>query len=138
MIENSNYLYDDRDSLILQMRPNNRGSYTINSIEFTFDGFTGDVNIDIYFGSLENGIIESDWEYVGTASPDSYTVNTAYDVPRSAVFQIKFVRIGNGDEIEFKQADIDAFAKACEKAGVSQAGQLTKMMREFAESVAEN
>jgi len=108
MMENSNYLYDDRDSLILQMRPNNRGSYTINSIEFTFDGFAGDVNIDIYFGCLENGIIESDWEYVGTASADSYTVNTAYDVPRSAVFQIKFVRIGNGDEIEFKQADIDA------------------------------
>jgi len=36
---------------------------------------------------------------------------------------------------KLKQADIDAFAKACEKAGVSQAGQLTKMMREFAEKI---
>lgn len=30
--------------------------------------------------------------------------------------------------------DADAFAKACQKAGVSQAGQLTKMMKEFCES----
>ena len=36
---------------------------------------------------------------------------------------------------KLKQADIDAFADACAKAGVSQAGQITKMMREFVEQV---
>lgn len=36
---------------------------------------------------------------------------------------------------KIKKADADAFAAACEKAGVSQAGQITRMMREFVESV---
>lgn len=32
---------------------------------------------------------------------------------------------------------IEAYAEACDKAGVSQAGQLTKMMKEFIEQVNE-
>jgi len=34
-----------------------------------------------------------------------------------------------------KKDTVEAFAAACEKAGVSQAGQLTKMMLEFASQV---
>ncbi len=34
---------------------------------------------------------------------------------------------------KLKQEVVTAFAEACEKAGVSQASQLTKMMKEFAE-----
>lgn len=34
---------------------------------------------------------------------------------------------------KLKQEVVIAFAEACEKAGVSQASQLTKMMKEFAE-----
>ncbi len=34
---------------------------------------------------------------------------------------------------KLKKPVVEAFADACEKAGVSQAGQLTKMMEEFIE-----
>ena len=34
---------------------------------------------------------------------------------------------------KLKKETVEAFALACEKAGVSQAGQLTKMMKEFIE-----
>lgn len=34
---------------------------------------------------------------------------------------------------KLKQDLVDEFARACDKAGVSQAGQLTKMMKEFIE-----
>lgn len=36
-----------------------------------------------------------------------------------------------------KRVDAEAYAEACNKAGVSQAGQLTKMMKEFIERVNE-
>lgn len=36
---------------------------------------------------------------------------------------------------KLKREVVEAFAKACNKAGVSQAGQLTKMMTEFIETV---
>lgn len=35
---------------------------------------------------------------------------------------------------KLKKEVVEAFAEACEKKGVSQAGQLTKMMNEFIES----
>lgn len=35
---------------------------------------------------------------------------------------------------KLKREDVEAFSIACEKAGVSQAGQITKMMREFVEA----
>lgn len=34
---------------------------------------------------------------------------------------------------KLKQETVEQFAEACDKAGVSQAGQLTKMMKEFIE-----
>lgn len=36
---------------------------------------------------------------------------------------------------KLKHEVVEAFAEACNKAGVSQAGQLTKMMTEFVETV---
>jgi hypothetical protein len=36
---------------------------------------------------------------------------------------------------KLKREVVEAFAKACNEAGVSQAGQLTKMMTEFIETV---
>lgn len=36
---------------------------------------------------------------------------------------------------KLKKEVVEAFADACEKEGVSQAGQLTKMMQEFTEKV---
>ena len=36
---------------------------------------------------------------------------------------------------KLKKEVVDAYAEACEKAGVSAAGQLTKMMKEFIEKV---
>lgn len=36
---------------------------------------------------------------------------------------------------KLKREVVDAYAEACEKAGVSAAGQLTKMMKEFIEEV---
>ena len=36
---------------------------------------------------------------------------------------------------KLKREVVEEFASACEKAGVSQAAQLTKMMQEFSESV---
>lgn len=36
---------------------------------------------------------------------------------------------------KMKRETVEAFADACNKAGVSQAGQITKMMREFIEEV---
>ena len=36
---------------------------------------------------------------------------------------------------KLKKETVEAFANACQKAGVSQAGQLTKMMNEFIEEV---
>lgn len=36
---------------------------------------------------------------------------------------------------KLKKDIVEAFASACERAGVSQASQLTKMMQEFVESV---
>lgn len=35
---------------------------------------------------------------------------------------------------KLKKDMVDAFAEACDKVGVSQAGQITKMMKEFIES----
>lgn len=36
---------------------------------------------------------------------------------------------------KLKKETVEAFADACNKAGVSQAGQITKMMKEFIEEV---
>ena len=36
---------------------------------------------------------------------------------------------------KLKKEVVDAYAEACEKSGVSAAGQLTKMMKEFIEKV---
>lgn len=36
---------------------------------------------------------------------------------------------------KLKKELVEEFAKACDEAGVSQAGQLSKMMKEFCESV---
>ena len=36
---------------------------------------------------------------------------------------------------KLKRDTVEAFAKACEKSGVSQAGQITKMMKQFIEEV---
>lgn len=36
---------------------------------------------------------------------------------------------------KFKREVVETFAEACEKAGVSQAGQLSRMMKEYAEQV---
>lgn len=36
---------------------------------------------------------------------------------------------------KLKKETVEAFAEACNKAGTSQAGQLTKMMQEFIEKV---
>ncbi|MCI6008762.1 MAG: chemotaxis protein [Anaerostipes hadrus] len=36
---------------------------------------------------------------------------------------------------KLKKETVEEFAKACEKAGVSQAGQLTKMMLDFAKEI---
>lgn len=38
---------------------------------------------------------------------------------------------------KLKRETVEAFAEACDKAGVSQAGQLTKMMNDFIKSVNE-
>lgn len=39
---------------------------------------------------------------------------------------------------KLKKDVVETFAEACEKAGVSQAGQLSRMMKEFAEQVGRN
>ena len=39
---------------------------------------------------------------------------------------------------KLKREVVESFAEACEKAGVSQAGQITKMMKEFVEEVNQN
>ena len=39
---------------------------------------------------------------------------------------------------KLKREVAESFAEACEKAGVSQAGQITKMMKEFVEEVNQN
>lgn len=36
---------------------------------------------------------------------------------------------------KLKKEDVEAFALACEKAGISQAAQITKMMKEFIKEV---
>lgn len=36
---------------------------------------------------------------------------------------------------KLKEEDIEAFEKACEKAGVSQASQITKLMKQFVEEM---
>lgn len=36
---------------------------------------------------------------------------------------------------KLKKEDVDAFASACEKAGTSQAAQITKMMKDFIKEV---
>ncbi len=38
---------------------------------------------------------------------------------------------------KLKKETVETFAEACKKAGVSQAGQLTKMMLEFAKEIEE-
>ena len=38
---------------------------------------------------------------------------------------------------KLKRETVEAFAEACEKAGVSQAGQITKMMKEFIDKMNE-
>ena len=39
---------------------------------------------------------------------------------------------------KLKREVAESFAEACEKAGVSQSGQITKMMKEFVEEVNQN
>ena len=39
---------------------------------------------------------------------------------------------------KLKREVAESFAEACEKAGVSQAGQITKLMKEFVEEVNQN
>ncbi len=36
---------------------------------------------------------------------------------------------------KLKRDTVEAFAKACKKSGVSQAGQITKMMKQFIEEI---
>lgn len=39
---------------------------------------------------------------------------------------------------KLKREVVEAFAEACDRAGVSQAGQLSKMMKEYAENINAN
>ena len=48
------------------------------------------------------------------------------------------LHVGIGTFRPVKEDTVEAFAEACKKAGVSQAGQLTKMMNDFIQKVEEN
>ena len=108
-MESSKYLYQNKDALIIQMRPNDRGRYHINSVDFEFSGVGIGAIIDIYFRVVENGVLKTEWTKIGFTSFNTATIAVSYDVPRSAVLEIRFVRVGtSASVVEFKKVDIDA------------------------------
>ena len=107
-MENSNFLHQPEDSLIFQMRVNHRGRYCINGLRLKMDGLPAtqpanpQVVVHVYFRYIDNGIIESEWQYIGASAQKDITISTNYVVPRSSRLQIKLIRKGEvtGSSIE--------------------------------------
>jgi len=109
-MQNSNYLYKPDDTLIIQLRSNNRGRYIITQsvIKFSDAITTADVLVHVYFRIVENGVIASDWTYIGVADSENNEFNTNFEVPRESVLQVKFIRKGieTEDGVKFVSMNI--------------------------------
>lgn len=95
-MQNSNHLYAPEDTLIIQLRSNNSGKYIITNPVIHLSGAitNADVSVHVYFRIVENGIIASDWTYIGVADSENSEFNTNYTIPRESVLQVKLIRKG--------------------------------------------
>lgn len=109
-MQNSNYLYKPDDTLIIQLRSNNRGRYIITQsvINFSDAITTADVLVHVYFRIVENGVIAGDWTYIGVADSENNEFNVNFEVPRESVLQVKFIRKGieTEDGVKFVSMNI--------------------------------
>ena len=121
-MENSNFLYQPEDALLLQMRVNHRGRYCVNNLHLRFSGIPtyatsvcgiavcGEaicgteanpdimVVIHVYVRCIDNGIIEGEWQYIGASAQNDIIIPVNCVIPRSSQLQIKLVRKGESTE----------------------------------------
>ena len=103
-MEESKFLLNPGDSLIIETRQNNSGEYNITNPEFEFGGvISEDAYVDIYFRTLSNGVILSDWEKIGTQNSALKQHSCEYNIGKEQILQIKFERSNDSveGEIEF-------------------------------------
>ena len=103
-MEESRFLKNPGDSLIIETRQNDNGDYVINNPEFEFGGIiSDDAYVSIYFRTVSNGVILSDWENIGIQTTVLKQYDCIYDVSKGQILQIKFERSNDSieGEIEF-------------------------------------
>lgn len=99
MEEKSKYITSPGDSLIIETRQNDNGEYKIVNPQFEFGGVISEnAYITIYFRTVSNSTIYSDWSLVGKQRVAVKQHTFEYLVKRGQILQIKFVR--SKDEVE--------------------------------------
>ena len=92
-MEQSKYILNPGDSLIIETRQNDNGEYVIVDPQFQFSGvISASAFITIHFRSVSNGTILSDWQLVGTQTVASKKHNFSYSLGQGQALQIKFTR----------------------------------------------
>ena len=92
-MEQSKYILNPGDSLIIETRQNDNGEYVIVDPQFQFSGvISASAFITIHFRSVSNGTILSDWQLVGTQTVASKKHNFSYSLSQGQALQIKFTR----------------------------------------------
>ena len=103
-MENSKFLINPGDSLIIETRPNHNGNYLIQNPEFEFDGIISENSfVNIYFRKLSNGVIYSNWERIGTQTERIQSHQISYNLSQGEILQIRLERSEYEEEgsIEF-------------------------------------
>lgn len=103
-MEKSRFLKNPGDSLIIETRQNDNGEYIVKNPEFEFGGIIStNAYVSIYFRTISNGVILSEWEKIGIQNTTSKQFSYEYNVGRGQILQIKFERSKDSieGEIEF-------------------------------------
>ena len=92
-MEESKFLTNPGDSLIIATRQNDNGDYVITNPEFEFDGaISSESFVDIFFRTLSNGVILSEWTKVGHQITSVQQHEIQYNIEKGQILQIKFIR----------------------------------------------
>lgn len=95
-MEESRFLTNPGDSLIIETRQNDNGDYVITNPQFEFDGaISSESSVDIFFRTLSNGVMLSEWVKVGHQTTAIQQHTFQYSIEKGQVLQVKFERSDN-------------------------------------------
>ena len=88
-MEESRFLTNPGDSLIIETRQNDNGDYVITNPQFEFDGaISSESSVDIFFRTLSNGVMLSEWVKVGHQTTAIQQHTFQYSIEKGQVLQV--------------------------------------------------